>query len=132
MPPGVHVCTPVGAGRLRWPVTALLRHDPSGLYIALMQDGGRGGGLYYATSPDLLAWSDPARLASAEGPASWRCGDANDAVAYPSLLDPDNLDPSFAAIGNHALLFVTRFVPTGCHLWMNRDLVAVPVIIGVN
>ncbi len=131
-PSGRHVCTPVGAGRLRWPVTALLRHAPTGLYIALMQDGGPDGGVYYATSPDLLAWSDPAKLASAVGPKSWRCGVTDDAVEYPSLLDPDDLDPSFSSTSNHALLFMTRFVPTRCHLWMNRDLVAVPVGIKAN
>ena len=126
-PPGVHVCAPVGVGRLRWPVTALLRHAPTGLYIALMQDGGRDGGLYYATSPDLVAWSDPVKLAPAVGPGSWRCGDKDDAIAYPSLLDPDDADASFSSVGNHALLFMTRFVATGCHLWMNRDLIAYPV-----
>ena len=113
-------------------MTALLRHAPTGLYIALMQDGGPTGGVYYATSPDLLAWSDPAKLASAVGPKSWRCGVTDDAVEYPSLLDPDDPDPSFSSTSDHALLFMTRFVPTRCHLWMNRDLVAVPVAIKAN
>lgn len=127
IPPGVHVCEPVGAGRLRWPVTALLRHRPSGLFIAIMLDGSHDGGIEYATSPDLLSWSEPSRLMAATGPGAWRCGDLRDPIFYPSLLDPDATDPSFATVGDHPLLFMTRLNPTRCHLWMDRDLVAIPV-----
>ena len=41
--PAAHVCAPVGAGKLRWPVTSLVRHAPSGLFIATMLNGARGG-----------------------------------------------------------------------------------------
>lgn len=37
--PKTHVCAPVEADRLRWPVTGLVRHAASGLFIALMQNG---------------------------------------------------------------------------------------------
>ena len=120
--PERHVCAPVGIGALRWPVTSLVRHGPSGLFIVLMQDTGSGGGIYYATSLDLLQWSAPALLLSAIGLRAWTCG-GPDPIGYPSLLDPTSTDRNFQTVGTGALLFATRFDGAGCHPGENRSLI---------
>ncbi len=120
--PEAHVCAPVGQGSLRWPVTSLVRHGRSGLFIALMQDGARGGGVYYATSPDLLHWSGPALLLPAVGLGAWTCADPAP-IAYPSLLDPAASDRNFETVGLTPVLFATRFNPKGCRADADRELV---------
>ncbi len=120
-PPERHVCAPVGAGRLLWPVTSLVRHQPSGLFIALMMNGVRGGGVHYATSPDLLQWSAPALLMPALGMGAWTCADPPP-LAYPSLLDPDSADRNFETVGAGATLFATRFNVAECRTGMDREL----------
>jgi hypothetical protein len=120
--PDRHVCAPVGVGALRWPVTSLGRHEPTGLFIALMQDTAIGGGIYYATSPDLLRWSAPALLISAIGLPAWACG-GPDAIAYPSLLDPASTDRNFETVGPTAVVFATRFNGATCHPTASRSLV---------
>ena len=120
--PEAHVCAPVGQGNLRWPVTSLVRHKPSGLFIATMHDGGRGGGVYYATSPDLLRWSAPALLLPAIGPGAWTCADPAP-IAYPSLLDPAADDRNFETVGVAPVLFATRFNVKDCRTGNDRELV---------
>jgi len=126
--PETHVCAPVGLGRLRWPVTSLVRHAPSGLFIATMMDASPTGGIYIATSRDLLAWSDPALVRPATGGGGWHCGDPM-AVAYPSLLDPASPSRNFETVGATAMLYLTAFNPTNCRLGMDRDLIRLPVTI---
>ena len=117
-----HVCAPVGVGALRWPVTSLVRHEATGLFIVLMQDTALGGGVYYATSPDLLRWSAPALLLSAVGLPAWTCG-GSDPIAYPSLLDPATSDRNFATVGGTAVLFATHFDGGQCRPRTTRNLV---------
>jgi hypothetical protein len=124
--PDTHVCAPVGAGKLRWPVTSLVRHAPTGLFVALMMNGARDGGVFYAVSPDLLAWSDPVKLMSGSGEGSYRCGDPAP-IAYPSLIDPNSPDRNFTSVGASAELFLTRFNVNHCKTSMDRDLVRIPV-----
>lgn len=133
--PRRHVCAPVGAGGLQWPVTGLVRHAPSGLFIAVMLGGPhRPGhaepppGVYVATSADLVSWSQPALVIRALGHARWRCGDDRP-VAYPALLDPDSDDPSFSTVGDRAQLFLTRFNVPSCRIDGDRDLIRIPVAI---
>ena len=120
--PERHVCAPVDVGALRWPVTSLVRHAPTGLFMVLMQDTAPGGGVYYATSPDLLQWSAPALLLSAVSLSAWTCG-GPDPIAYPSLLDPASADRNFETVGAGAVLFATRFDASGCHPGADRSLV---------
>lgn len=120
--PDAHVCAPVGQGSLRWPVTSLVRHKQSGLFIALMQNGARGGGVFYATSPDLLRWSAPALLMPATGLGAWGCADPAP-IAYPSLLDPASGDRNFETVGPAPVLFATRFGVKDCRAGGDRDLV---------
>jgi len=126
--PERHVCTPVALNGLRWPVTSLVRHVPSGLFLAMMQDTAPGGGVFYATSSDLLHWSDPARLMPATGPGSWTCADPPP-LAFPSLLDPGSPDRNFETVGGQAVLFATRFNVAQCRIGMDRSLVRWPVTV---
>lgn len=106
-------CAPVEADKLRWPVARLVRHAASGLFIALMQNGARNGGVFYATSPDLLHWSATALLLPAVGLGAWTCADPAP-IAYPSLLDPAAADRSFETVGVAPVLFATRFNVRSC------------------
>ena len=120
--PEHHVCVPIDAGVLRWPVTSLVRHEPSGLFVVLMQNAAHDGGVFYATSTDLLHWSAPMLLLSAIGLQAWTCGDPNP-IAYPSLLDPASNSRNFDTVGAGALLFATRFDGIGCNPGASRSLV---------
>lgn len=121
-----HVCATVGAGRLRWPVTSLVRHRTSRLFIALMLNGARGGGVFYATSADLIRWSSPVMLMPGVGQAAFSCGDAAP-VAYPSILDPDTDDANFSTVGDQAKLFFTRFAVSNCVTGLDRELLRIGV-----
>ena len=129
-PPEPHVCVPVGQGGLRWPVTSLVRHAASGLFIAMMQDGERGGGIFYSTSPDLLQWSVPALLLPALGPGAWACADPPP-LAYASLLDPASKDRNFETVDATAALFATRFNVKDCQTGMDRELIRWDVRISI-
>ena len=128
--PEGHVCAPVGAGRLRWPVTSLVRHQASGLFIATMLDGARGGGVFYATSPDLIRWSEPAKMMDGAGLEGFDCADAPP-IAYPSVLDARSADPNFATVADDALLFFVRFTVLDCRTGMDRELVRARVRISL-
>lgn len=128
-----HVCAPVGVGRLQWPVTSLVRHAPSGVFVAVMQGAPHRPeaseprpGIYVATSRDLVTWSMPAFVMPAIGHGRYACGDPKP-VAYPSLLDAASDDPSFATIGDTADLYLTRFNVPACRIDGDRDLVRIPV-----
>lgn len=124
--PEAHVCAPVGSGKLRWPVTSLVRHAPTGLFVALMMNGARDGGVFYATSPDLITWSDPVKLMNGLGEGPYKCGDPAP-IAYPSLIDPNSSDRNFMTVGTSADLFLTRFTVKDCKTSMDRDLIRIPV-----
>ena len=127
----VHVCAPVGGGQLRWPVTSLVRHAPSGLFIALMMNGAHDGGVFFATSLNLIDWSSPIKLMDGLGEGTYRCGDAGP-IAYPSLLDTNSSDRNFMTVGDSAELFLTRFNVSGCKTSMDRDLIRIPIAISFD
>lgn len=124
--PEQHVCAPVDVSRLRWPVTSLVRAAGSGVFIALMMNSGRDGGVFAATSSDLLHWSEPTRILPGQGERAWRCGEPPP-LAYPSLLDPASDSANFETVGPTAMLFLTRFNPRDCRTGMDRDLIRIPV-----
>jgi hypothetical protein len=119
-----HVCEPVGKGKLRWPVTSITRHVPSGLTVALMMgsEGSSGrSGVFYSVSEDLISWSEPELLLAATAPDSFHCGDAAP-IAYPSLLDPLSPTRNFDTTSDRAEIFFTRFNVKDCRTSMDRDL----------
>ncbi len=123
--PERHVCAPLP--RLFGTVTSLVRHRPSGLYVALMQ-GGKPGGVWAATSPDLTTWSEPRLVWQAPAAFAPDCGQRY-AYDYPSLLDPSSPSRNFEDIGETAFLYLTRLALNGCKPGTERDLVRLPVTI---
>lgn len=125
--PAAHVCAPVGKGSLGSPVSSVVLHRPTGLYVATLAAARpEGMGVFVATSPDLISWSKavlalPMTISGKQG-----CGEAA-AWNYPSLLDPDSPTRMFETVGDRAWLYLTRFNLKDCKLAMDRDLVKVPV-----
>jgi len=127
-------CAPVGG--LQSTITSVVRHLPSGLFIAVIAatraDGPAGRkvtGFHYATSRDLLDWSAPSLLLEMPVLFAYPCG-APAVYAYPSLIDPDAAARTFDTVADRAYLYATRINMTGCKLPMDRDLVRFPVTIG--
>jgi hypothetical protein len=128
------VCAPVGG--LQSTVTGVVRHLPSGLFIALIaatradaSDQRKVTGVYYATSRDLLQWSVPSLLLEMPILFAYACG-APAVYAYPSLIDPGAATRNFDTVSDRAYLYATRINMAGCKLPMDRDLVRFPVRIG--
>lgn len=106
-----------------FPVGALVRHRPSGNWIALWEAPRVEGkfptsGFYYATSRDLLDWSLPALLVAAptmHQPCG--AGDSNKdgtVLAYPSILDESAEGRNFDNAGDTPSLFYARVKNNGC------------------
>ena len=130
-PPAKHVCAPVPG--LASTMAAIARYAPTGavvgLFAAKRRDPATGTdatGIWYATSRDLLRWSEPRLLLEAPLMFAFSCG-AKAVYAYPSLLDPASASRNFDSVSGRAYLYLTRFNMNGCTLPMDRDLVRVPV-----
>lgn len=125
--PGRHVCAPVGKGTLEAPVSSVVLHRPSGLYLATMAaTRPEGMGVFVATSPDLVHWSAPSLALPMIIAGKQSCGEAA-AFNYPSLLDPASPTRNFETVGDRAYVYLTRFNLENCKLGMDRDLIRVPV-----
>lgn len=135
-PPANKFCIPVPG--IRWTMTSLVRHQPSGRFIALFSGwlkvsptGPVGVGFYYVSSRDLIRWSKPKLLLKRPLMFMFTCGE-KEVFAYPSLLDETSPSRNFDTVSNNAFLYVTRFNMSGCRLPMNRDLIRMPVRIRVD
>lgn len=88
-------------------------------------------GIYYSLSPDLVQWSE--RRLLLEAPLSVQSGPGGpDAVAYPTLLDPDSPSDNFDRVDQDAFVYYTRFnfqEPGGAP---DADLVRFPVSFHVD
>lgn len=131
--PESYRCKPVE--KLQEPIRSLLWHQASGQYIAVFSTPVRfkeRGGEYvrvyfrFATSSDLLRWSDPKEITAFDSPSSCKRGLAP--VAYPSIIDPTSDDLNFGTIQSSGFLYFTRFnAVRECRMTMDRDLVRIPV-----
>lgn len=132
-----HVCAPVGTGRLIATVSSVMRHKPSGLYIAMMAarqppgDTRKPTGIYYATSPDLIDWSPPVLLRAVPVLQPNGCSDTQ-SFYYPSLIDPDSSSRNFEDTDDRAYLYLTKIYLDNCKVGMKRDLVRLPVVISAR
>jgi hypothetical protein len=136
--PQHHVCAPVAPGSLPGFVASVVKHRPSGLYLALMATvrssrtgGEQVAGIYAATSPDLLVWSTPILVAALPMQFRYACSDGA-AFFYPSLLDPDSPSRNFEDTDDRADLYLTKIYLDECRLAARRDLVRMPVTIMVR
>lgn len=133
--PARHVCATVRG--LNGMVTSVVRHAGSGRYLALIIGARRVGmrddvmGVHYATSRDLVTWSDSALLAEMPTMHRFACGEKS-VYAYPSLIDGASPSRNFDVVGDRPMLYLTRFNMTDCQLRKDRDLVRRPVSIVVG
>lgn len=127
-----HVCAPVAPDRLTSFVASVVRHRPSGVYVALMA-GARpeGTGIFAISSTDLLQWSRPALIRSVPLLTRFECSDP-EAFFYPSLLDRDSPSRNFEDVGKHAYLYLTRIRFESCRPGPERDLIRIPVEIAAE
>ena len=117
------------------PVGAVVRHRPSGAWIAVFQAAADGGrfpepGLYYAASRDLLAWDKPRLLLAGKTLYDSPCG-ASELIAYPSLLDREAKGRNFDDVGDAAELYFATLRIEGCTVTSDRNLVRRKVAIKV-
>lgn len=121
-----HLCDPIDVENLPWPVTGIVRHEPTGIWIALMLRTGsaktRETGVYYSTSRDLLSWNGPALLMAANTERH-ACGTDKQPISYPMLIDPASTSRNFETVSNRAVLTFVRVWMNGCKSSMVRDVV---------
>lgn len=130
--PRAHVCAPVSPGRLTNSVS-LVRHAPSGLFIATMTASRRGTdtGIYASTSRDLIAWSEPVLVRAVPIFQGVTCSDQF-SVGYPALLDPASQSRNFETFGTQGWLYMSRYNLHDCRVGSDRDLVRVPVTVALR
>jgi hypothetical protein len=138
--PRAHVCAPVGRGKLTESVS-LVRHAPTGLWIALMAttrpgpDGQPVRGIHAAASRDMIAWSDTVVVMATPVFQVFACGRDTWSAAYPALLDPDSPSRNFETFGERSApgapaagwLYMTRLNIHDCRVGADRDLIRFPV-----
>jgi hypothetical protein len=106
-----------------FPVGAVVRHRTTGSFIAVWEAPRVEGrfataGFYYATSRDLVRWSQPALLVAT--PMTYApCGTDESnrdgwIASYPSLLDADAKGRNFDDTGDAPWLFYARIKNNGC------------------
>ena len=115
------------------PVGAIVRHRPSGTYLAVYQAAkgapdGRGGslaesGFYLSASANLLVWSAPTLVMPTRSYYDSACG-ADVVRNYPVLIDEKAESRNFEDIGAEALLFYSETRIAGCAHTSDRKLLA--------
>lgn len=132
--PAGHVCAPVAYAQIEKMTSSLTYSTYLGRYVLVGMSGQYDPlratvvwGFYYATSTDLLTWSD--RRLLMEAPLPWVCTTGTEQqVAYPSLLDPLSSARNYDTIGRQPLLYFTRLNdPCGGPVGQDRDLVRMPI-----
>jgi hypothetical protein len=114
-------------------VGAVVRHRPSGIYVAVVQAWKDQkyypvSGFYYATSRDLLTWSDPRLLMATKSLYDDACG-AGRLNSYPSILDPAARGRNFDDAGNEAYLYWSSMRVDGCAHTGDRNLMRQNMVI---
>jgi hypothetical protein len=115
-----------------FPVGAVVRHRASGAFVAVWEAPRVEGrfptaGFYYATSRDLVRWSQPMLLVAT--PMTYAPCGTNESnrdgwiMSYPSLLDPDAQGRNFDDAGDAPWLFYARIRNNGCTPGAERILV---------
>ncbi len=118
------------------PVGAVVRHRPSGAWLAVFQAKADGNsfpqsGFYVSASVDLFAWDQPRLLLA--GPTLYDdpCASDGQLIAYPSLIDAEAEGRNFDNVGESADLFFATLRVDGCTITSDRDLVRRKVAIKV-
>lgn len=130
-PPAGQTCQPIAP--FPAPVGAVVKHRPSGKYLAIFQaEAGTpdkmGGafprsGFYLASSTDLIRWSAPSLVMATPTLYDNACGHAA-LRSYPVLIDERAETRNFEDIGDEALLFFSEMRIEGCNHTSDRKLIA--------
>jgi hypothetical protein len=130
-PPPGQICKPIAP--FPAPVGAVVKHRPSGKYLAIFQaEAGSpdkmGGafprsGFYLASSTDLIRWSAPSLVLATPTLYDNACGHAA-LRSYPVLIDERAETRNFEDIGDEALLFFSEMRIEGCNHTSDRKLIA--------
>jgi hypothetical protein len=115
--PAARPCAPVGP--FVFPVGAVVRDHASGQWLAVFQAARNEGafpvdGFYYASSTNLLDWSDARLLLAGNTLFSDLCAGGPSVIAYPSLLDPHAMGRNFDDVGDDAYLYFTLIKVDHC------------------
>ena len=127
----------IDRNHLAGPVASLVRHAPSGAYVALFISGNPAGdaelpwAVFSAGSWDLVHWSPPRLVIPVARFDTIACP-RSAPLAYPSLIDPSSPSVNFDTVGDRAQLFLTRFNLEGCRTSLDRDLIRMPVSLTID
>jgi hypothetical protein len=126
-------CAPLAKGRIAEMAESLTYNETLGRFLLVgLAPPGRESigpkvrGIYFATSADLVHWSERRLVTRAVTKQNYRCGGPSP-LAYPSVLDPDSGSRTFATSGAHPYLYYTQFRYRNCRQTADRDLVRVPL-----
>lgn len=127
---GTNRCAVIGEDVFSQAIRSLIFIEPWQRWVAVSskRSGGPDGGVYYATSTDLLEWTKPRLLLSAIEPWADRKG-CGTYFAYPSLIDHKSRSELFDTGGDDVWLYLTRFNFANCVKGLNRDLVRYKVTV---
>ena len=124
-------CAPLAKGRIAEMAESLTYSEALGRFLLVgLAPPGRGSlgpkrrGIYFATSTDLVHWSERRLITRAVTKQSYRCGGPSP-LAYPSVIDPSSGSRTFATSGSQPYLYYTQFRYRHCRMTPDRDLVRV-------
>lgn len=119
------------------PVGSVVRHRATGAWLAIFQASAGGkfnfpqAGFYYASSRDLLTWSEPRLLLPGKTLYDDPCTSGGRLIAYPSLIDREAKGRNFDDVGDSADLYFSTLKVEGCETTSDRDLIRRKVAIKV-
>jgi hypothetical protein len=126
-------CAPVGRGRIAEMTESLTYNTALGSYLLVgLAPPGAGSlgpkarGIYFATSKDLVHWSERRLITRAVTTHNYRCGGPSP-LAYPSVIDPESASRTFVTSGSHPYLYYTQLRYQDCRQTADRDLMRVPL-----
>lgn len=128
-------CSPVGRGKIAEMDESLTYNSALGAYLLVglappgpASLGPKARGIYFATSSDLVHWSERRLVTRAVTTHDYRCGGPSP-LAYPSVIDPASASPTFATSGSRPYLYYTQFRYRDCRQTAERDLMRVPLAV---
>lgn len=119
------------------PVGAVVRYRPAGVFLAVWQAKQDAGlfplsGFYYATSRDLLRWSDPRLLVAGDTLYDDACHSGGQLINYPSVLDDHTKSRNFEDVGDRPWLYFASLRVDGCAVTSDRVLLRRRLLISRN
>lgn len=114
-------------------IRGLVRHEGDDMFVAVYKhrrrhkDGTSEHGIYYSTSKNMINWSAPKLLVSADLKPD--AGPGDPFVSYPSIIDDNSPDRLFGTIDDDASLLFVRLIPVrrNSKWMMTRRLVRQPI-----